>query len=294
MLSLVQLALGVPSTQTTTLQPAYSLSLVQLALGVPSTQTTTLQPAYSLSATASGGALLLSRSLDQEADAGTANLSAANLGAVLGTNCTADSRAPGSTSWVVDGLPGGGYPRCYTAVTPATNTGSKLPILIFLTGIGLNIRSMCGPCCDDEDGVNVFADLLTDGNKTRGFAMICPEPLLFGGVDDDGSADGQGLWDIPSPQTDALGQRCSASRDYDLMLALVNDLGARPEMDINSLYIFGESLGGEAAAFWSVCLRQALDKVGRGDTLKACARKIIELLALGGPAGLSRPALRPC
>jgi hypothetical protein len=267
---------------------------VHLSLGLYSTQSTTLQPAYSLSATASGGALLLRRSPDLEADAGTANLSMPFLGAVLGTNCTNDTKATGSQSWVVDGLPGGGYPRCYTAVTPATITSStKLPVLIYLTGVGLNIKSICGPCCDDEDDVVVFADLMNDGNKSRGFAMICPEPLLFGGLDDDGShADGQGMWDIPSPQTDALGQRCSVSRDYDLMLALVNDLSARPEMDIDNLYVFGNSLGAEAAAVWSVCLREALDKVGKGDTLRACAPKIIEPPAVC-PASPSRPALRP-
>jgi hypothetical protein len=175
----------------------------------------------------------------------------------------------------VDGLPGGGFPRCYTALKPVSYTCAKLPVVIYLSGIGQTIAGRCGPCCDDTDDVHAFADLVADTSKTGGFAMICPHALWF-----KGSADGQvwpsAMWDIPSPQTDESGQRCSASRDYDMMLALVNDLSARPEMDMDSLYIFGESLGASAAAFWSVCLRDALDKVGHGETMRACAPKIIE------------------
>ena len=128
----------------------------------------------------------------------------------------------------MDGLPGGGFPRCYTALKPVSYTCAKLPVVIYLSGIGQTIAGRCGPCCDDTDDVHAFADLVTNTSKTGGFAMICPHALWF-----KGSADGQvwpsAMWDIPSPQTDESGQRCSASRDYDMMLALVNDLIARPE-----------------------------------------------------------------
>ena len=157
------------------------------SLGLPSTSTTTsptttLLPA-SLPTTASVGALLLNRSQDLEPDAGTANLSTPFLGAVLGTNCQPDTTANGSTSWVVDGLPGGGYPRCYTAVTP-TNYTRKLPVVIFLVGIGGPVDGVCGPCCDDEDDVHSFTDLATNVSKTGGFAVVCPEPLRFTGSSD--------------------------------------------------------------------------------------------------------------
>jgi hypothetical protein len=67
------------------------LSLAHLALGLPSTQTTTLQPAYlptRITSLAAASSLpLLTRTSDQEADAGTANLSVAFLGAVEAAAC---------------------------------------------------------------------------------------------------------------------------------------------------------------------------------------------------------------
>ena len=49
------------------------------------------------------------------------------------------------------------------------------------------------------------------------------------------------------------GKRCGASRDYDLMLAMVNELSGRPNIDLDNIFIVGESMG-----YWALCLREAL------------------------------------
>ena len=42
------------------------------------------------------------------------------------------------------------------------------------------------------------------------------------------------------------GMKCAKSRDYALMLGVINDLKARPEMDMDHVYLLGESLGADA------------------------------------------------
>ena len=237
-------------------------------LGAPGVPKTALQPASQPAPqpASQSAPLQLARSPAQEVDAKTAIPSTSFLGPVLSSNCQPDNYPKNSTSWVVNNLPGGGYPRCYTAVQPQQHT-RQLPVVIFLTGIGGG-GDRCGPCCDDAENVESFGDLATNVPKTGGFALVCPEPLRFKGSGDPNGVWSAEMWDIPQPISDARGQRCSASRDYDLMLALVNDLSTRSHLDLDNLFIFGESLGAAAAAFWSVCIREALEAKGMGNAVK--------------------------
>ena len=189
------------------------------------------------------------------------------------------------------------HPRCYVGVAPQS-AQRKLPVLIWYESTGepealpthrapcppfacvrlpnvacpLNLRSrhgrlhgiggngpQCGPGSvnnKDSKGVGGLAELAT------GFAIVCPKALSFNGTaSTEHGADGtwaSNMWDIPQPMNASTGTRCGASRDYDLMLALVNDLASRPNLDTDNIYILGESLGGAAAGFWAVCLREAL------------------------------------
>ncbi|KAL3910364.1 MAG: hypothetical protein SGPRY_009085, partial [Prymnesium sp.] len=222
-----------------------------LTIAAPSREQAVLLPGRPLEG------LKLARRAWMEPDARTARRSTAFLGPVLPSNCKPDHQPSNSVSWVVNGLPGGGYSRCYSAVAPKVHT-RRLPVVIWLTGVGGD-GERCGTCCNDEDGNDSFGSLATNVSFTGGFALVCPEPLRFNGS---GHVWHSEMWDIPQPISPVLGQRCSASRDYDLILALLDELSTRPQLDLSNLYVLGESLGGAAAAFWTVCIQEALAAYG--------------------------------
>eukprot|EP00966_Prymnesium_polylepis_P305168 7052027-Prymnesium_polylepis.1 len=145
--------------------------------------------------------LRLARTAGLEPDANTSVNSSAFLGPVLSTNCVVDTSVVNGTSWVVDNLPGGGHPRCYTAVAPQ-QPARKLPVVLWLTGIGGG-NGRCGPCCDDANNVSSFGDLAANSDKTGGFALVCPEPLRFKGDSDPNGVWHSEMWDIPQPISDS-------------------------------------------------------------------------------------------
>jgi len=213
----------------------------------------------------------LGRSSDESFAHKTALRSVRFLGKIKPPACVKDTSPFVKSSWrrwVVNDLPGGGFPRCYSAVAPA-RPKRKLPVVIWFDGVGCSLGRV-GPEDDRRKGTKSMAELAVDAKPrswcrnttkcspwgTGGFALVAPEPLRFAGGTK-AHKHTTCMWDIPQPLNAKSGMKCAKSRDYALMLGVIKDLKARPEMDMDHVYLLGESLGADAAAFWSICLRES-------------------------------------